>query len=458
MNRPRRPPLAGALAAVLLILLATTAAAEVMPLDGIHGLSTVERHRLHSEVLGTTYTILVRLPESLADVEEGAEPAKLPVVYLLDGGVTFPALAAYYRYLRLGEELPELIVVGISYGTDDWRQGNQRGRDFTAPSDERDHWGGVAPFLDFLEAEVFPLVESRHPADPARRVLFGQSLGGQAAIWAALHRPGLFWGHVASNPALHRNLDLFLQAPTAAAEEGEPPPRPLLFVSSGSDDDPRFRAPALRWIEHWQGREHPWVLETRTLEGHGHFSALPAAFRDGLRWLFAQTEGGGGEPAPAAAEPAAAFDLTTFDPMTYFLGEWDLTHVDAEGRIVGKSRTHAFPTLDGTYLQVDFRGLDRAGEVAFRGTTLRTALPEPGRWVVHWAMAGREGFTYIDEEWKDGALHGTGRGFDGEGELIERYRYFDLTADGYAFQLERSRDGGETWVPGARTEAVRRGR
>jgi len=36
----------------------------------------------------------------------------------------------------LAEEIPEAILVGISYGTDDWQQGNLRSTDFTAPSAE----------------------------------------------------------------------------------------------------------------------------------------------------------------------------------------------------------------------------------------------------------------------------------------------------------------------------------
>lgn len=259
-----------------------------MPTDGMHGLGTVERHRL--EALDTTYTLLVRLPDAVT--EAGApdgETRKLPVVYLLDGGYTFPTLGGYHGYLRITDEVPDLVLVGISYGTSDSRQGNQRSRDFTAPAADAAHFGGVGPFLDFLEREVFPLVESRYPADPNRRVLFGQSLGGQAAIWAALYRPGLFWGHIASNPALPRNLEQFLEAPRSVEPDCERlPPRPRLFVASGSDDNPRYRELALRWIEHWQGREHPWRLEARTLPGHSHVSMGPAAYRDGLGWLFAE--------------------------------------------------------------------------------------------------------------------------------------------------------------------------
>lgn len=60
-----------------------------------------------------------------------------------------------------------------------------------------------------------------------------------------------------------------------------------LFVSSAENDDERFRTPALKWIEHWSAVAPPsWELETMALAGHNHFSAAPAAFRQGLLWLF----------------------------------------------------------------------------------------------------------------------------------------------------------------------------
>jgi predicted alpha/beta superfamily hydrolase len=36
-----------------------------------------------------------------------------------------------------------------------------------------------------------------------------QGLGGQFVLYTALTRPDLFWGHIASNPALHRNLPFY---------------------------------------------------------------------------------------------------------------------------------------------------------------------------------------------------------------------------------------------------------
>jgi hypothetical protein len=236
-------------------------------------------HRLDSEVLGRPLHVYVRSP--------GQEtPARrFPVVFVLDGGTFFPLLSAYYHALRWGDEVPEMILVGISYGSDRFEGGNYRASDFTAPASDREWWGGASRFQQSLEQELLPLIESAYPADPGRRVLLGQSLGGQFVLFSALTRPDLFFGHVASNPALHRNLDWFLEwrgeapMPTAATR---------LFLAEAEFDDERFRTPALKWIEHWSAadREKPFRLETRMLSGHTHLSAVTEAFRLGVRWLF----------------------------------------------------------------------------------------------------------------------------------------------------------------------------
>ena len=109
----------------------------------------------------------------------------------------------------------------------------------------------------------------------------GQSLGGQFVLYTAQTRPDLFWGHIASNPALHRNLDFFLTTRPASASQSK------LFVASATGDSPQFREPALRWIEHWSRDDAlPWQLQVVHLEGHSHMSAPPASFRQGLHWLF----------------------------------------------------------------------------------------------------------------------------------------------------------------------------
>ena len=264
--------------ALLVLLPLAIASAESVVVDGLQGLGDSHHHLVVSERLDKDYHVFVRLPPGYDPDDE----SRYPTVYVLDGGALYPLFASYSRYLFNANEIPELILVGISYGTDDWRQGNDRGHDYTAPTDEREHWGGAGRYQAFLEGELIPFVEDTYRSDAARRVIFGQSLGGQFVLFTAQTRPELFWGHIASNPALHRNLPFFLKT---VPERPEVPSH--LFVGSGSNDDPRFRVPAVEWIDHWTSREStPWRLRAETLDGHSHHSAPPAAFRDGLRWLF----------------------------------------------------------------------------------------------------------------------------------------------------------------------------
>ena len=246
----------------------------------MQGLDETRYHRVESATLERGYDILVGLPRDY----DAAQHATYPTIYILDGGELYPLLRSYYNYLRNSEEAPAAILVGISYGSRDYAGGNERGHDFTAPSDEREHYGGAADFQTFLSDELLPFIEDEYRSSAEQRIIFGQSLGGQFVLFTAQTEADLFWGHIASNPALHRNLPFFLELHGKAQHEAG---RSRLFVSSGSNDEPVFRGPALRWIEHWSAQKNvPWDLQAVTLETHTHFSAPPAAFRQGLKWIF----------------------------------------------------------------------------------------------------------------------------------------------------------------------------
>ena len=61
-------------------------------------------------------------------------------------------------------------------------------------------------------------------------------------------------------------------------------------------------------------------------------------------------------------------------------------------------------------------------------------------------MANVEGYSDLRPEVVDGEIRTSGQGRDPGGELMERGRYHDLSADGYSFTLDRSYDGGQTWI------------
>jgi uncharacterized protein len=246
--------------------------------DKLQGLGEVEYFSLQNDKEDGSkqlYHIFIRVPEP-----DQGNAKSYPTLYLLDGGTNFPLLASYYSYLRFMQDVPELIIVGISYGSDDFEKGNARSTDFTAPSAEKSFWGGAEAFDLFLSHQLIPVIQKRYPVDASRQILFGQSLGGQFALYTSMYGHAPFYGVIASNPALHRNLEFFKH--DLLKREN----RPLAYISSAEFDDPTFRRPALQWQSYWHDKAPEWRRHFSTLQGHNHLSANPEVFRDGLKWLF----------------------------------------------------------------------------------------------------------------------------------------------------------------------------
>ena len=136
------------------------------------------------------------------------------------------------------------------------------------------------------------------------------------------------------------------------------------------------------------------------------------------------------------------------DAFDFLLGDWEIAMlVTPEGTIVGRRATsHVHRILDGAALFDEIRHLDVAAHVNFRGASFRTYIPESDAWYVVWVMANVEGYSELRAEVIDGEVRTTGQGRDPGGALIERGRYHDISADGYSFTLDRSYDGGKTWI------------
>jgi hypothetical protein len=264
------------LCALLLLLIAPAARAD--GLSTLHILSETQYRRVDSEIVGRPFHLHVQTPAGYAD---GAK--RYPVVYVLDGGVLFPIFAPLQQLLEIDELAESVILVGISYGSGRTEDGNLRGTDFTAPSAERAEWGGAATFMQVLKQEITPLIESAYRVDEAERYLYGQSLGGQFALYAAMVEPGLFSGVIATNPALHRNLDFFL-------EDRPAPKKPVkIYIARGAQDFPDFKAPMDKWAAKWSASPPANVaLMIESFDGEGHSSIAPNAFRSGVRWLSGQ--------------------------------------------------------------------------------------------------------------------------------------------------------------------------
>lgn len=231
---------------------------------------------LQSAALGRAMHIHVALPENYA-----AQSAAYPVVYLTDGDSLFPLLAPTQLFLTYDEPVPAAILVGIAYGSFDPNAGNLRHIDFTAPAPGAP---GAEAFQRFLADELIPEIERRYRANPERRVLVGQSRGGGFVLYSALTAPDLFWGRIASNPAMRPSMAAFPQSAAPATRADL-----RLFLASGERDRADLRADAQAWSEHWRAAPaRPWALNSVTIANGTHAATIGEVYRQGMIWLFSE--------------------------------------------------------------------------------------------------------------------------------------------------------------------------
>lgn len=171
------------------------------------------------------------------------EKRVFPVIYMLDGGEVFNALASYEA-----SEMPNAFVVGIGYDPKktDWL--DARAYDYT-PSiggidDLRDPRaparmaGGADAFLDLLEYEVIQKVSQMYPVNLHEQIFYGHSYGGLCVLHALFTRTYLFEHWIAVSPSLWwHNGYMERQAQTFIAQMTDGlKPSATLAVMAGSQE------------------------------------------------------------------------------------------------------------------------------------------------------------------------------------------------------------------------------
>ena len=158
-----------------------------------------ETIEFHSTILDENRALNIYLPN-------GYSPdslKKYPVIYLLDGSVDedFIHIVGLVQFGSFSwiEMIPESIVVGIA--------NVDRKRDFTFPTnnvkDKADFptTGGSEKFIQFIESELEPFIESNYKTDSVKTII-GQSLGGLLATEILLKKPELFDNYIIVSPSL----------------------------------------------------------------------------------------------------------------------------------------------------------------------------------------------------------------------------------------------------------------
>lgn len=192
---------------------------------------------------GCDYRIFVSIPAG------ATATSPFPVLYFLDGNATFPiaAVSAALQARRpQATGVGPAVIVGIGYPGDDYLDTPRRTFDYTpaVTADEMparpdgSSWprcGGASVFLDFIEQELKPKLESEIAIDRQKQALFGHSFGGLLVLQALFTRPNDFSTYIAASPSIwFAKRQLLEQAGCFIAQSRDRTSRLDLLVTVGA--------------------------------------------------------------------------------------------------------------------------------------------------------------------------------------------------------------------------------
>lgn len=233
-----------------------------------------------SVVTGQEYALHILLPANYA-----GSTKKYPVVYLMDSQWDFPLLKSIYGQQYFDGFIPELIIVGVTWGGSNPNPDSLRVRDYTPSNDGRQvQSGGADKFLSFMRKELFPFVEKNYKADNQHRILAGCSLGGLFTLYTLFTQPDLFTGYAAASPAIGWGGQVIDQYEKKYATDKTTSPARLFMTIGGVERSvPGFQQFARQMSE----RNYPALkVKAVVLENTGHSGTKSETYSRGLQYIF----------------------------------------------------------------------------------------------------------------------------------------------------------------------------
>jgi predicted alpha/beta superfamily hydrolase len=227
---------------------------------------------IHSDILDEDRTLYIYTPAGYGSTNDS-----YPVLYMLDGADNFVHVSGIVHFLSSVGHIPQMILVAIP--------NTQRTRDLTPThTDEFQRSGGGEAFLNFIDDELIPYIDSNYRTHPYR-IIAGHSLAGLFVTYVLLDRPELFGGYIAISPTLgwdngfildrersffnkHSKLDKFLYI--TLGDEGE---RSLSNIEKFTATIKRTSPDGFRWA-------------FKQMKNESHISIPHKSVYDGLELLY----------------------------------------------------------------------------------------------------------------------------------------------------------------------------
>lgn len=266
-----------------------------------------EVRTFRSSASGQEYLISIALPFHYVDHPEKT----YPVIYVLDANMYYGMVVETVRTLNIRvpfcSGIPDAIIVGIGYPANGSLEEiyaqvmHQRMRDFLPvrsqeaedfiqdifPVPDRVTSGSAHLFLQFIQRELVPLIDSEYRVDAAARILMGFSWGGSFALFTLFHQPDLFKGYIVISPDLpYGNGAIFSDEQTYAEQHNTLPV--FLFLAYGEAEINDYEKPYIeRFVDTLKSRQYAdFKLTYGVIPKYDHCAVVAPAFLAGLLSVF----------------------------------------------------------------------------------------------------------------------------------------------------------------------------
>jgi predicted alpha/beta superfamily hydrolase len=236
-------------------------------------------------VKGENFRIQVSLPNGYS-----TSTKTYPVYYFTDGDVAFGMIKGIADFLMMGEEIKDIIVVGIGYGQglDKWM--NNRGRDLTPSIDtlyaKDRNAGGADNFINFIKYELFSVINKNYRTNPDSIALGGHSAGGLLNSYILFKQPELFKNYIIGSPMVIWDNEIILKLETEYFSKHKEL-NCNVYMYHGSLEDKDFANAIDEFIKNIKTHNYQGLrLITRVFEGETHMSVPSVAITNGLKILF----------------------------------------------------------------------------------------------------------------------------------------------------------------------------
>ena len=261
-----------------------------------------ETRSFYSKILEQEMVLYIKIPATYK-----TDTQKIyPCWYCTDGNRSFPMIADMANSFEVPVIVePEIFVVGIGYKINDMGDwGAWRTRDLTptnVPSSDTS-WagifskfagrelvvktGGAAKFLECIEKEVFPFMESNYRVSATGRGLGGYSYGGLFSLYVLFKRPELFSLYFAGSPSIRYDKGvLYTYEKEYAATHNDL--NATLFMTAGGAEDSALIANVNILASQLKSRNYPGLkVVTTVFPDETHMSCVPAAWMRAFGVLY----------------------------------------------------------------------------------------------------------------------------------------------------------------------------